>query len=1009
MKFDDYLATLPNSAAEKGFEFEREIEHWLKTDTKWSKIFVRVTPWGKWEKAKTRDIGIDLVAEDLHGHFWAIQVKARPKSQTISKSEIDSFLAASSTSLFRERLLIATADELGPNARATVLEQEKPVRLLLNQDLREADFEWGVRETGTSHPKSTSIKKPKTYQQKIIGDAVKGFSVENRLLLQMACGTGKTFTALRISEAIGAKLIVLAVPSITLLSQAITDWLSDSSKSFNWLAVCSDSSVDKTEDGEYLADFSFPATTDVEEISQVLLSEGKRVIFSTYQSLQKVEIAIRNSGLEADLLIADEAHRLAGNPSETLRKLFDEAANLSKKILFLTATPKIFKQNSSDTEDSQSIISMDDPTIFGRAITPYTFSQAIEENELTDFSVEIIGVSSREVQELITAGVHVDLQGVSANIESVAVAVGTLRAIRKRNLTRIISFHSRVSKAKNFTKILPLVRSLMSEREKQDLDVIANWLSGQTPANKRKQLISELKKGTTKKPQLLANARCLTEGVNVPSLDGVVFVDPRTSEVDIIQAVGRAIRKSTGKSEGVIVLPVLVGETKEDVDKDLQRSSYKAIWAVLNALKSHDPAFGEELDQIRETINSTNINERSTRRLHWNLPINVDPQILNAIQVRTIKLSSNAWFERYSYLVDYKAEFGHANPDQAASYGGFSWLGAWVSQQRSKWTSGILSHAQIEKLDSIGVVRDVLEYTWNLNYETLKNYVKKFGVEIPQVLWSTCLPNKLGIDQLNIGQWLSVQTQAYRDGKLEQSRTRKLEELGISWKKIDTRWEKDLEAYIRFREKFNRWPRSSDSPSGPAGKTHSWGQNFLMNLRRAARGELAQNKIEDLKRIGAPIGDQAELLWDSAFEDLKEFFETHHHSDVPNDLIGTRSGLQMKSWIYTQRSKRKEGTLSSTKIKKLDSISFRWLTGDPNRDNLKNVAWWDCYEVARKYFEENGLNAEIPGELKTPDGRAVAAWTNRQRFRKRQNLLKDWQITAMEEFGFIWDPRKKST
>ena len=421
----------------------------------------------------------------------------------------------------------------------------------------------------------------------------------------MACGTGKTYVTLWIKEALNAQRTLVLVPSLGLLSQLLREWTFAAATPFEVLCVCSDQTVGSKGNDEAIhsvADLAFPVTSDADEVKRFLSGAGNRVVFSTYQSSLVVAAAQADASIPAfDLAVADEAHRCAGKVGSDFTAILDNAQIRSAKRLFATATPRTYSSTVHKAAEDRGVevVGMDNAALFGEVLYALPFGKAIERKLLTDYRVVIIGVDDPTIaqwianRELVSTGT-----GIETDSESLAAQIGLLKAIKDYDLKRIISFHSRVNRAEDFTTDMQNTMQWISDEHRPSGTLRTDFVSGNMPANKRKIKLDQLKALSADERGVLSNARCLSEGVDVPSLDGVAFIDPRSSQVDIIQAVGRAIRLSPDKKAGTIVLPVFIA-AGEDAASTIEASNFKPIWDVLNALKAHDDVLADELDQIR--------------------------------------------------------------------------------------------------------------------------------------------------------------------------------------------------------------------------------------------------------------------------------------------------------------------------------------------------------------------------------------------------------------------------
>ena len=400
---------------------------------------------------------------------------------------------------------------------------------------------------------------------------VKGFDRDDRGQMIMACGTGKTLTALFITEKLAAERTLVLVPSLSLLAQTLREWTANTKAGFDFLPVCSDQTV--AEPDAVVAntsDLGFPVTTDPGEIATFLRRRsGPRVVFATYQSSPQIAEAFRLGRVPAfDLVIADEAHRCAGRVSSDFATILNADAIKARRRLFMTATPRYFTGRvvREAKEADFEVASMDNEAAFGPVFHRLGFAEAIERDLLTDYQVVVVGVDDATYRDWAERGRFVTLDGTEVtDARTLAGQIGLAKAMRRYDLHRTITFHSRVKRAQEFADSLPEVIAWMPARQRPNGNLWSDYASGEMPAGQRHVLLRHLGRLNHGERGLLANARCLTEGIDVPTLDGVAFIDPRRSEVDVVQAVGRAIRLAAEKTVGTIVIPVFI-DTDEDPD-----------------------------------------------------------------------------------------------------------------------------------------------------------------------------------------------------------------------------------------------------------------------------------------------------------------------------------------------------------------------------------------------------------------------------------------------------------
>ena len=646
---DEYRARA-KSEREKGTLFEELTRQFLLHDARFAHQFKEIYLWSEWPERRTGDTGIDLVAIPVHDGEGpvAIQCKFYALGHRIQKADIDSFLSASGKEPFGRRIVVDTSGApWGKNAQDAIEGQQIPVSRITLADLRDSDIDWRTYSLGsTQAPKTRERKVPRDHQVRARSAVMAGFEEHDRGTMVMACGTGKTFTALTIAREFvekegGTARILFAVPSLALLKQTLDDWAAEADGAFTAWAVCSDTKVSSSARNdtaeESAVDLPIPATTDGQRLADSLnannATEGLQVVFATYQSIDVIHRAQEIAGDEwrdFDLIICDEAHRttgatLTGEDESAFTKIHSNEFIRRAKTLYMTATPRIFAENAKNraSEKDAILTSMDDQETYGPVFFRLGFGQAVKENLLTDYKVIILTVSEEEVSQHYQA---IAEMGGELNLDTAAKLTGCWNALAKRKnpgsdvdygedrapMRRAVAFCKDIKASKAVATQFPdLVNGpfglsdLSNDDASDNLQVECRHVDGTMNAAVRAREMDWLTEGagTDEVPvcRILTNARCLSEGVDVPTLDAVLFLSPRKSQVDVIQAVGRVMRRAEGKDFGYIILPVAVpaGMAPERALDDNKR--FQVVWQVLKALRAHD----ERLDAA---INSMELN-----------------------------------------------------------------------------------------------------------------------------------------------------------------------------------------------------------------------------------------------------------------------------------------------------------------------------------------------------------------------------------------------------------------
>jgi superfamily II DNA or RNA helicase len=979
--FNQFISTFDSDPSRKGKQFETFVKWYLKNDPEWSSQVETVWLWDEYPDRWGPDCGIDLVFTHKNGETWAVQAKCYSAEYQITKHDVDKFLSESNRKEIQKRLLIATTDRLGANARQVCEAQEKQVVRYLLSHFEDSNLEYPESLAGLSKAKPRQKPLPKPHQIEAIEAVEKGMASQDRGQLIMACGTGKTYTALWIKEKLKPQSTLVLVPSLNLLSQTLHEWMFASNDQFEALCVCSDESVSKKESDEIVtstADLAFPVTSDHLEIAKFLKSEQPKVIFSTYQSSQLIAYAQLEKGVPSiDLVVADEAHRCTGKVNGNFSLVLSESKIRAKKRLFTTATPKTYSTQlkKSAEERGIEIFGMDDPTVFGTALYTLNFGEAIQRGLLTDYQVVIIGVDGETVSSLIQEREFVNFSPNSKDdAESLGIKIGLLKAIKDFNLRRVISFHSRVSRAKEFSKKLPEVLNWMEESKRPSGNIKTDFVSGEMPTDIRRVKLRQLKEIGLGNRALLTNARCLAEGVDVPSLDGICFVDPRSSPLDIIQAVGRAIRQSEDKKIGTIVLPVFIGE-QDEISSKIESSKYSAIWNVLNALKSHDDRLSEELAAIRFKLGRSGGSGRevmSLSNLTIDLPQKIDQSFVDSFTTLIVENTTESWDEILGRLVKFKEREGHLRVPYYFDDDGYK-LGQRVVNLRQQ--RNILSKDRIFILDEMGFVWNEIDEKWNDFITALTSFHQREGhlnVKTNHVENGYRLGDRV----------IKYRVELEKNNDFYKDRIDQLERMGFIWDSNVYNWNQHFEGLKSFknREGHITVPRAHRENNLLIGK---WIQRQRSNYKN-----LTKDQQMKLAEIGFVL-DPFDSSWNQALTCLDSYIKAHGNSDVPQRYVD--GSFKLGVWCHNQRKQFSENKLTPEKIESLNERSFNW--------NPLSSKWDKWVELLKKYKETHG-NCDVP-KRSLLDGERLGAWVLNTRTNKKN--LSEERIAQLTEIGFSWN------
>ena len=606
--------------------------------------FTKVHMWGAWRHRATvseggKDVGVDLVAEQVDGSWCAIQCKCYADDGSLNHRKLSTFfntadMIAKKHGKNVNTVLVYTGDRYSPQAEKDI--DIRDCHVIGQDTFRSSRIEWG------RFPKleAKKPKKLKEHQEDAMQAVVEGLKNADRGKLIMACGTGKTLTALRIAEKmVGAGGTVLyLVPSISLVHQTLREWSGNAEMPHHYAVACSDATVGRTDEdgGGDVSELPFPPTTDAFELKKTLAAGPRgamKVLFSTYHSVG----AAAKAAVHFDLVLCDEAHRTTGvekaksGDRTHFTMVHHDKYVKARKRLYMTATPRVYGEAVQKKAD---VHSMDDPAIYGEDLHVYSFPAAVDDEELADFKVRIPVVPEEDLQKYTDEAIDGEGDTIDERVLLAAVWHALNHDGEKAQplLQRVISFSNKIAASRQFAGVyvgddltqdeeayakkrrkedesrMDADRSFagtVKEYERTSASKTGNTVSVRHMDGSMRSSIRGHKLGWLKASdqesgecRILSNARCLSEGVDVPSLDGIIFLQPRKSKTDVIQAVGRVMRTSPRKKYGYVILPVVI-PAGMSVEASLHdKKVWKTVWQVLAALRSHNPNFASEINRV---------------------------------------------------------------------------------------------------------------------------------------------------------------------------------------------------------------------------------------------------------------------------------------------------------------------------------------------------------------------------------------------------------------------------
>jgi len=844
----------------------------------------------------TDDEPIDGIIETMSGEIVGYAIDWCLEEEALADDE--RFVALSEAGDFDRVALItnAIAVEVDLDCEYFVIRRADLERL------RSDDFETIAHwlETGEI---VRNKKEPYPHQREAIDALTSAFDEADRATAVLACGSGKTLVQLWLAEEMGAKTVLVLVPSLALVRQSLHEWLGETSlMSLRYLCVCSDKTVAEGDETHLTqADLDFPVTTDSEAVRNFLTgSNGEvKIIFSTYQSAAVVADGM-GDGFSFGLGIFDEAHKTTGEKGKQFSFALEESNIAIDKRAFFTATPRHYALPKGDDAPTLTY-SMDDPDVYGQAVYTLSFREAVNRGVISDYRILISVVTSGMLDafDLQEGGAVVFIDGQRIPASVIAHQIALQQAVEQYGIRKVFTFHRSVATAERFTgtEKASVIHRLVDFR--------SFHVNGRMNTATRDGLMTNFRRAVR---AIMSNARCLTEGVDVPDVDMVAFLTRKRSVVDIVQATGRAMRKAEGKECGYVLVPLYVEqEAGETVEEAVARADFKTVWEILNALREQDDVLADVLRRLRR---GTDDWEPPGDGGGWSDIVDIiGPSVSiddlhDAISLICVNALTTTWDQRYNELVAYRARFGHCRVP--ARWAENLALGTWVSNQRSRYAMGKIEPSRIQLLEALGFEWSLTRRTaWSDRFEQLKIYRERFGNCRVPYNWT---------ETPQLARWVVKQRHAHSKGKLSPERVRLLEAIGFEW--VLTVWGGHYKNLKAYGERFGncRVPRNwAEDP-----QLGTW----VVNQRGLYyQGRLSAERIKLLEAIGFEWAVSTALPWEDRFEQLKAYKERFGNCRVPRKWA---ENTQLGSWVHIQRGQYSKGKLSPERVALLEAVGFVW-------------------------------------------------------------------------------------
>ncbi|GAA5070413.1 DEAD/DEAH box helicase [Streptomyces similanensis] len=830
------------------------------------------------------------------------------------------------------------------------------------------------------------------YQQEAVAAVTAGLRDGGLGKLYAACGSGKTLMSQQAAVRIvpGDGLVAVIVPSLALVAQTIAAWqaLHPEGRGLHILAVCSDDTV--TDAPVHVQDLHSPVTTSPAAIRQWLRApaSGLRLIVCTYLSAGRLHGALEDTGTRLDLLILDEAHHLTGRVELSTRILVNRAVLPAARRLAMTATPR----RDRAAAESGGTISMDDETLFGPVLYSYPFSRGIAEGYLKDYRLFVVGIRAAEARAMLNDPAHdyVDEPG-GPSLTTVIAQAALVRAAQKFGTRRALTFHHRVEHAAEFARTLPrLAQSLAPGLPAP----VANHVHGDMPHFLRELVLDDLRDPPGEGWTVVSNSRCLGEGVDVPAIDAVLFAHPKSSAVDIVQAVGRALRPHPdAQGPSTVIIPLVIPEEDGEIG-DLDPGDYATLWNVVRALRAHDEPLGMALDENRANLHSDVV--RLPSKITVSLPPGTAHEVALQVELMLVRQTTSPWWEGYAAAMAYREAHHHLDiPLRHHAPDGFR-LGQWLVKQRQHYRKGWLPSDRVAALEKAGIVWDPSDARWMAVYQLAADWHREHGhLDIPHT----------GADGTHdpLGQWIVRQRQYRRAGKLSKDRIRRLDAIGMIWEHRDAAWRKNLAALAAYKAQHGDTlvPQRYEAQGLRLG---AWVSQ--MRAKHAA-GQLPAQRVSDLEKAGMVWRVTEHPQTQRALAAAADWARTHGSLNPPHDA--RHQDVRLGAWLSQQRKLRAAGELSPHIAEALTPLGMDWSprprrVPDPSATARKrsDAAWGRGYGAAEAFFREHG-HLRVPQGCRSDDGLRLDAWLGRQRLAFREGRLPAAKVEALDRIGIRWE------
>lgn len=803
----------------------------------------------------------------------------------------------------------------------------------------------------------------------------------------------------------GPAAVLVVFPTLGLLEQTYRTWRREAPFVFDALAVCS-AHLRDTEDIRS-GELSIASTTSPHKLIEWRHEvSGVGVVFCTYQSLPVIAAAHAEGMAAWEVTVFDEAHRTAGLKGKPFAAALDDRLIPAAHRLFFTATPKVHSgpRTRGGKPRRRSVASMDDPELYGRQVFTLPTRAAIEQGILSPFKVAVIAVADSAVSSALKDLRMISLaagENGAARADHVASSIALTQAAADYGLSSVLAFHNTIAASSEFAATFRRTHALLTARglvrDGRAAKVI--HIDGSTKLSDRLAATQTLAIHDPARWNMVTNARCLTEGINIPALDAVFFAEPRSSEVDVAQAVGRAIRKNPNHDRPALIVLAVTVDDSQDAETVIDISEFKRVRQVLAALQSHDPTLNRDLGLVRQRLadgpSADDVTDIETDILDIHLPAKLPKklaaQFFSAFSVHTVDSLTRQWDQHYQAARAFAAEHGHSNVPRRHLAPSGADLGTWIQHQRTRYSQGRLLAHRVELLESLpGWAWNQHEAIWNQRFNALTDFIKAHGHPYPDYKYRTPAGDALGI-------WVQNQRAAYKLGRMPARRVELFESLpGWTWDPLtDQQWEANFAALVQYGAEHGH----TRPPAAYRVGDFAVGNWVGMQRRLHNNGKLPAARARRLAGLPGWSWKALDDQWDINFGDLAVYAAQHGHARPPQAYYA-ESGLALGHWVSDQR--RRRAKLSDERRARLESLpGWAW--------NPAEAQWEENLAALTAFAVEHG-HAYPPRDTGDPRLFKLNSWVvtlRRPGRRDRMDPQRRKQLEAVP--GWSWDLRQAST